>query len=135
METFGRWIPVAGWIISGILERNRLWPGERTIDDQLARRPASAFNQWPDGEHAAVARTIIDCCTEACRWKYPYFVPEDPFRIMIRWEAGEMCELDALHRIGTAFELSLDAGLIERLLTMTFDEVVRLIVSHRERDK
>lgn len=129
LERVGLWIPIFGWLLSSMLERNRLRPGILAILEQLDQRPEIPDGVWPDSLRADVAKRIIYCCQEACDWPHPRFAPHDPFEILIELQIGDLCELDALMRIQKEFSLKLDDDTIQALLTMKLREVVEYVIS------
>jgi hypothetical protein len=129
LERIGLWIPVVGWIVSNQLEKRRLIPGESAILDQLAARPDIPGNVWRDNDQADIANRIIECVTSECEWPHPRFAPNDPFEILIQWRTGDLCEVAALMNIEREFGMSLDDKTIDRVVRMTFGEVVDFIAA------
>jgi hypothetical protein len=130
LEIIGRWIPVLGWMVSAALESRRLRPGSVAILEQLQRRAEIPEEVWPDAHRADVAKRIIQCCTAACCWDHPRFAPRDPFEIIIQWQTGDLCELEAVMNIEDAFSLKMDDNTVQTLLRMTLLEVVDYVIDH-----
>lgn len=132
VELLGRWIPVFGWIVSAFLEHRRLAPGERHVMRVLSQRRPTPKSVWGDDpRRAIVAQEIVKQCTDAIGWETPFFIPEDPFEIMIRLRTGDLCEVDAIWRIEKAFSVKFDRDAVGKWIEnqTSFGEVVDYILA------
>ncbi|REJ83997.1 MAG: hypothetical protein DWQ34_16190 [Planctomycetota bacterium] len=136
VEKIGRWIPVVGWIVAAALEYRRLKrPAWDFIDAQMDQRTHVPDSAWDDDEmRIEAANVVVDACVEAIGWDRPYFIPEDPFEIMIELRTGDCCELDAVFRIERAFETRLmhSENDTTRWITegTTFGEIVDQLIAN-----
>ena len=124
LELFLMWIPIIGWIFAGLLENERLHPGEKHVQQMFSLRECIPPEIWGDEQKAQIADRIAKICQHCIGWQNRNFIPEDPFEIIIAWRTGDLCEVGALMNLEKEFRCKLDNAQVQHLMGMTFGEVV-----------
>lgn len=125
------------WIIPALLfgRKREARHANKFVEQQLSARAEIPDDIWGETCQADIARTVREQVVAAIAWEHPRFIPQDPFGIMICWQSGDICELDAIWRIQKAFGYaSRDKSFLgltyEELSKLTFGEVVdRILVT------
>ena len=67
-------------------------------------------------------------CKEIAGWPNTYFLPADPFDIMIKWETGDLCELEVINEIEEEFSIKITRQILKKLVGSEFKDVVEFII-------
>jgi hypothetical protein len=134
------WIPIIGWTGAAALAHLRIDPCTRSIKRQLEGRSPVPRSVWGDERRADVAEEITARINDAIGWKHPYFIPEDPFRIVIELDTGDLCEVEALMNIEEAFQTDFlekpfgsEQSVFAAAVDMTFSKFVDFVISRSPR--
>ena len=128
-------VPLVGKYVASYLKHRRMLAIHWEFEEQVSRRGPIPESIWgEDPRRLEAANIVIQQCVDAIGWEHPYFIPDDPFEIVIQLRTGDMCELDAILRIQRAFdvELSVNSDLGRRWYeeSMTLGEMVDYLMEH-----
>ena len=132
LELLLRWIPIAGWIAGGLMERARTEPIAEQLYSQLKARREEHTHRWQDQLRRRIANVLIDSCVEACGWPNSHFTPDDSFGVMIEARTGDGCEWDAMFRIEKSLGIKLTSDEQRSLIELTLGDAVETLASRLE---
>lgn len=137
------WIPILGWTALKILQDQERDKCIEPIEEELARRGSIPRSIWPDELRAEVAEEVLCVINDELMWPNPNFIPDDPLRIMIELDTGDLCEIEAIMGLEEAFKVELlkrgkftiDPETSKEVTDMTFSEFVEYVIRMSPRFK
>lgn len=108
----------------------------KCIAEQLKHRSEVSRDSWKPfcPKEQTIARVIARIAKEEIGWPNTYFIPDDPFEILL-WDAGEdLLTTSAVERIESDIGLEgMDDDQWKELASQTFGEVVRELLARNVR--
>lgn len=103
---------------------------------QLRLRPASSLDLWESvsPEHAEVVRVVSGIARDGLGWPNDYFIPSDPFGIIVWDRHGDLETSEILTLIEDTLQLTPIPDVEwEAMFHWTYSRVIATLKSHKAR--